>query len=85
MQQEEFLQDDEMVEKLADSDDVYVGQQPNRHQNHFCTDFDFRMKNDIPEFYGNIDIEEYLDWKTAADNFFIYQEIPDDKKVKMVA
>jgi len=44
---------------------------------------DFRV--DIPEFEGKLDPEEFLDWLSTVDRVFEYKEIPEDKKVKLVA
>lgn len=41
-----------------------------RFQNNTRKEFDYGMKNDIPEIFGMIDIEEYLDWESVAENFF---------------
>lgn len=41
-----------------------------RFQNNTRKEFDYGMKIDIPEIFGMIDIEEYLDWESVAENFF---------------
>lgn len=45
-----LIEKDEIVETHVDGDGVYI-KQPNKLQNHFRSEFDFRIKNDIPEFY----------------------------------
>ena len=45
----------------------------------------FRMKMDLPSFNGQLQIEGFLDWLAVVQRFFDYKEIPEDKKVKLVA
>jgi len=51
-------------------------------QNHANTN-DFRIK--VPEFEGKLDPEEFIDWLNTVERVFEYKDIPDDKKVKLVA
>jgi len=44
---------------------------------------DFRVE--VPEFEGKLDPEEFLDWLHTVERVFKYKDIPDDKKVKLVA
>ena len=44
---------------------------------------DFRV--DIPEFEGQLDPDHFLDWLQTVERVFEYKDIPDDKKVKLVA
>ena len=44
---------------------------------------DFRV--DIPEFEGKLDPEEFLDWISTVERVFEYKDVPEDKKVKLVA
>ena len=45
----------------------------------------FHMKMDLPSFNGQLQIERFLDWLAVMKRFFDYMEIPEDKKVKLVA
>jgi len=40
---------------------------------------------DIPEFEGQLDPDHFLDWLQTMEWVFEYKDIPDDKKVKLVA
>ena len=44
---------------------------------------DFRV--DIPEFEGKLDPDEFLDWLQTVERVFDFKDIPDEKKVKLVA
>ena len=46
---------------------------------------DFKMKVDLPNFSGKLDIEAFIDWVKNVESFFEYIETAEDKKVKMVA
>ncbi|PKU71874.1 uncharacterized protein LOC110110178 isoform X1 [Dendrobium catenatum] len=46
---------------------------------------EFRVKFDIPFFYGRLHIEDYLDWERSVETFFKYMEIELEKQVKYVA
>ena len=44
---------------------------------------DFRVE--IPEFEGKLDPEDFLDWLHTVERVFEYKDIPEDKKVKLIA
>ena len=46
---------------------------------------DFKMKVDLSNFSGKLDVEAFLDWVKNVESFFEYMEMVEDKKVKMVA
>jgi hypothetical protein len=43
-----------------------------------------RAKMEVPMYEGNLNVEEFLDWISALDKYFDYEEIDDEKKVKHV-
>ena len=43
------------------------------------------FKVDIPEFEGQLDPDHFIDWLQTVERVFEYKDIPDDKKVKLVA
>src|SRR5574338_1260715 len=43
------------------------------------------MKTEIPEFKGGMQAEEFLDWLADVEEIFDFKEVPEDRKVKLVA
>ncbi|KAM1791319.1 hypothetical protein ACFX12_035298 [Malus domestica] len=57
-----------------------------RHGGQFNDRFnDINMKVDIPEFEGRIKPDEFIDWLNTIERVFNYKEVPDHRKVKIVA
>jgi len=44
---------------------------------------DFKVK--ILEYEGKLDPEEFLEWLHTVERIFEYEDVPEDKKVKLVA
>ena len=43
------------------------------------------FKVEFLEFEGRFDHDDFLEWLHALERVFDYKDIPDDKKVKLVA
>ena len=43
----------------------------------------FRVE--LLEFEGKLDLDEFLEWLHTVERIFDYKEVPEDKKVKLVA
>ena len=43
------------------------------------------FKVEIPEFEGQLNPDDFLEWLSTVERVFEYKDIPDDKKVKLVA
>lgn len=41
-------------------------------------------KVEIPEFYGTLKAEEFIDWLNTVEWVFEFKDVPDNKKVKLV-
>ena len=51
-------------------------------QPNYRRDDKYKLKVDIPNFGGDLDIEGFLDLLTEVDKLFEYTELPKDRKVK---
>ena len=54
-----------------------------RNQRNSNPSLDFRVE--IPEFEGRLDPDEFLEWLQTVERVFEYKDVPEDKKVKLVA
>ncbi|KAK0587640.1 hypothetical protein LWI29_026225 [Acer saccharum] len=45
----------------------------------------FNAKVEIPEFEGKMQPDEFIEWLNTVDRIFEYQEVPEHRKVKLVA
>ena len=43
-----------------------------------------KLKIDLPQFDGQLGIEEFLDWLKKFENYFEYAEITEEQRVKLV-
>ena len=43
------------------------------------------MKIDIPELHGRLVVEDFLDWINAVEDILEFKEVPEEKRVPLVA
>ena len=43
------------------------------------------FKIELPEFYGSLNCEEFMDWLNQVERIFDFHEVPDSKKVKLIS
>ncbi|GJS53942.1 transposon ty3-I gag-pol polyprotein [Tanacetum coccineum] len=79
---EEALDEYNRVPKRGDRPRAMVG----RNNNHrgYGERQSYRVKAEIPNFVGNLDIEAVLDWLYEVDKFFDIMEVPEEEQVKVV-
>jgi hypothetical protein len=41
-----------------------------------------RPKVEVPIYEGNLNVEEFIDWINSLDNFFDYEDVDEEKKLK---
>ncbi|BFG40560.1 hypothetical protein CerSpe_268340 [Prunus speciosa] len=54
-----------------------------RGRDHYGRNFD--MKVDLPEFERKMQPDDFVDWLNTIERIFDYKEVPNEKKVKIVA
>lgn len=42
-------------------------------------------KIELPEFYGSLNHEEFMDWLNQVERIFDFREVPNSKKVKLIS
>ena len=75
---------DDESNSLGDSEGDVYARRSRRHprpQDRSYNDF----KVDIPEFEGQLDPDLFLDWLQTVERVFEFKDIPDERKVKLVA
>ncbi|TXG46352.1 hypothetical protein EZV62_028147 [Acer yangbiense] len=45
----------------------------------------FDMKVDIPDFEGKMQPDDFIDWFTTVERIFDFKDVPENRKVKVVA
>ena len=43
------------------------------------------FKVEIPKFEGQLNPDEFIEWMNTVERVFEYKDVPDDKKVKLIA
>ena len=54
-------------------------------QNYESRRWENGLKIDIPEFQGGLTAEEFLDWVAAVEEILDFKEVPDSKRIPLVA
>ena len=54
-------------------------------QNYESRRWENGLKIDIPEFQGGLTTEEFLDWVATVEEILDFKEVPDSKRVLLVA
>ena len=73
-----------------DDDFMFADHRPTRGGSRNIRNFDrdasdFKLKVDILYFNDNLNIEDLIDWHADIDKYFNYMEIPEEKRVRLVA
>ena len=73
-----------------EEDFLFGNHQPARGGGRYVRDYErdrgnFRFKVDIPYFHGNLNMEDFIEWLAEVDKFFDYMEVPEEKRVRLVA
>ena len=83
-----------MTDEETTSFDSHVHQQGRRHmfeerpRYHNVTTsnrWEGGLKVDIPEFHGGLAPEEFVDWLATVEEILDFKEVPENKKVGLVA
>ncbi|XP_057250722.1 uncharacterized protein LOC130591424 [Beta vulgaris subsp. vulgaris] len=74
-----------VVADSSSSEEEEVFEEEQSEEDNKSFKHDYRVKADIPLFYGTMGVEEFLDWQIDVDRFFEVMEVLENKHVKMVA
>nr|TKS08043.1 hypothetical protein D5086_0000106930 [Populus alba] len=82
--QDPNLQD---VEEESEEDENPFAHQPvqRRPAHDESRRWETSLKVDIPEFHGGLQADEYLDWINTGDEVLEFKQVPDDRRVALVA
>src|SRR5574338_239806 len=61
------------------------GRGQGRNQSEYDHKWESGMKTEIPEFKGGMQAEEFLDWVANVEEIFDFKEVPEHRRVKLVA
>ena len=79
-QEEEALEASHHIESSSDDEPFMRPRRHRRNQSNFGD-----IKVEVSEFEGRLDPDEFIEWLQTVERVFDYKEIPEDKKVKLVA
>ncbi|XP_062001678.1 uncharacterized protein LOC133718811 [Rosa rugosa] len=80
---EDEVGEDEEVSMGDDSSDS--SSDSAKEEKHDSGRWEARMRTEIPEFYGGIQPEEFLDWLGVVEEIFELKEVPEKKRVSLIA
>ncbi len=63
----------------------YVYQIHRNHNQRECQQWEAGMRIEIPEFHGSLQPEEFLDWLATVEEVLEFKDVPEDKRVQLVA
>ena len=83
------MEEDEVDYNVEDeTENLFVGHRRRREKplvSFNSNRWEFGFKLDIPEFKGCLQLEEFLDWVVAVEEILEFKEVPQDKRVSLVA
>ena len=84
-----FVEEDEVDYNVKDEmENPFVGHRRRREKplvSYNSNRWESGFKLDIPEFKGCLQPEEFLDWVAAVEEILEFKEVPQDKRVSLVA
>ncbi|KAI3709992.1 hypothetical protein L2E82_39765 [Cichorium intybus] len=79
-----------VIESTEDEGEDFDARPPTRRTPRWNDKSDDRrweagLKTDIPEFHGNLQAEEFLDWLATTEEILEFRGVPDERRVSLIA